>query len=66
MPFEAVPAAWRYSPRSAAPHLLCGLGWFLQIDYVFSKQMTNKDQTNNKQITNKQNHSSGVANVADE
>jgi hypothetical protein len=32
---------------------------------VFPKQITNEDQTKTKQITNKQNHSSGVANVAD-
>jgi hypothetical protein len=38
---------------------------FCKLTTCFSKQMTNKDKTNNKQITTKQNHSCGVANVAD-
>jgi hypothetical protein len=33
---------------------------FCKLALCFSKQTTNKDQTNIKQITNKQNHSSGV------
>jgi hypothetical protein len=45
--------------------ILKGWAGFCKLATCFSKQITNKDQTNNKQITNKQNHSSGVANVAD-